>query len=110
MKQAQLRSLQPWLTYLGVGAFLYAVLTVSGIIYAGRNDLPRWETVVTLVEWAVALMFLPRILIIARREEMARKSSRFIVGLIGDGAWIAGVLLTFSVLTRAVLGLGFKPF
>lgn len=110
MMQAQLRSLTPWLAYLGVGAVLYGLLAVSGSYYATSRDLPRWETVVTFCEWGVALLFLPRILIIARSDEVVRPGSRRLVQFVADAAWVSGALLVFSVVTRALLGLGFKPF
>ncbi len=96
------------------GVVLWLALATAGAGSANATGLPVWETIVTWDEWAVSLLLLPQglfwLIAIVRREDVANPFVRRLVSGARALAWSALPLFALDLLTRAVLGLGWKPF
>jgi hypothetical protein len=90
------------------------LIAMAGWLYASGKGLPLWETVVTWQEWVAAILLLPtvllRIIVLNPKEDIHSKKAHRIVAVLHEVALVALAIFLVAVLTRATLGLGFKPF
>lgn len=100
--------------YALVGAGLWVVVFAGAYVYAGNHGLPLWPTVVTWDEWAVSVGLIPAgfaaLLGIIRTDDLKNRTGRRLVALAQRLALPLLVTFGLDLLTRAVMGLGWKPF
>ncbi|MDB4896111.1 MAG: hypothetical protein JWN15_2373 [Firmicutes bacterium] len=107
MRGQRLRTLVP-----GVG--LWIALAAGGGIWAAAAGRPVLPLIVTLDEWVAALFFLAPLLAfmlsLGRSESpQAAAQVRFISVAVRLG-WAASAVFVLDLITRAIFGLGWKPF
>ncbi|HLN63228.1 MAG TPA: hypothetical protein VK464_16960 [Symbiobacteriaceae bacterium] len=96
------------------GAGLWAVVFAGAYAYAGKHGLPLWPTVVTWDEWTVAVGLIPAafaaLLGISSTDDVKNRTGRHMVALAQRLGGLLLVTYVLDLLTRAVFGLGWKPF
>ncbi|HLN61754.1 MAG TPA: hypothetical protein VK464_09400 [Symbiobacteriaceae bacterium] len=99
---------------LALGAGAWALLAAAGAAWAGSAGRPLLQTVVTVDEWAVAVLLLPTVLLwvfgVVQRDELVRDGARKVVGTAWGIGAVAMVIFALDLATRAAFGLGWKPF
>ncbi len=96
------------------GAGLWALVLAGAYAYATKHGLPLWPTVVTWEEWTVAVGLIPTaftaLLGIISTDDIKNRTGRQMVALAQRLGGLLLVTYVLDLLTRAVFGLGWKPF
>jgi hypothetical protein len=99
MRGQRLRTLMP-----GVG--LWIALAAGGGIWAAAAGRPVLPLIVTLDEWVAALFFLS----LGRSERPQATAQDRFISVAVRLRWAASTVFVLDLITRAIFGLGWKPF
>lgn len=99
---------------LALGAGAWVLLAAAGAAWAASAGRPLLPAVVTVDEWAVALLLLPTVVLwafgVVQQDELVRDGARKVIGAARGIGAVAMVIFALDLMTRAVFGLGWKPF
>ena len=114
MKQVGMRWGRQGFRTLLPGFGLWAVLAAAGGIYAGVVGRPVLPAIVTLDEWVAAVFFIAPltvyILRIARSGLHRQTAQDRFIGVATQVGWAGAAVFLMALITRAIFGLGWKPF